>query len=108
MSVDGPLAIAISGLQANALRASVAANNIVNQNTPDFKVGEVRTSSIVTAGSALGGVQAQVFETGFGTDDVDVAMEFSRLILAENAYRVAAATVRVAEEMARETVDIIA
>lgn len=104
MSVNGPLAIAISGLLANALRAGVAANNIVNQNTPGFKAGEVRTSPIVTAGSALGGVQAQVFEAG----DVEVAMEFSRLILAETAYRAAAATVRVAEEMARETVDIVA
>jgi flagellar hook protein FlgE len=107
MSVDGPLATAISGLQANSLRAGVAANNIVNQNTPGFKAGEVRTSSIVTAGSALGGVQTQVYETGFGTGDVDVAMEFSRLILAENAYRASAATVRIAEEMARETVDIV-
>ena len=42
MSVTGPLAIAISGLQANALRAGVAANNIVNQNTSGFKAGEVR------------------------------------------------------------------
>jgi len=104
MSVTGPLAVAISGLQANALRANVAANNIVNQNTPGFRAGEVRTSSIVTAGSALGGVQAQVFEAG----EVEVAMEFSRLILAETAYRAAAATVRVAEEMARETIDIVA
>jgi flagellar hook protein FlgE len=104
MSVDGPLTIAISGLQANALRAGIAANNIVNQNTPGFKAGEVRTSAITTAGSTLGGVQAQVFETG----DVDVATEFSRLILAETAYRAAAATVRVAEEMARETVNIVA
>jgi flagellar hook protein FlgE len=104
MSVNGPLVIAISGLQANALRANVAANNIVNQNTAGFKTGEVRTSSIVTAGSALGGVQAQVFEAG----DVDVATEFSRLILAETAYRAAAATMRVAEEMARESVNIVA
>jgi len=104
MSVTGPLAVAISGLQANALRANVAANNIVNQNTPGFRAGEVRTSSIVTAGSALGGVQAQVFEAG----EVEVAMEFSRLILAETAYWAAAATVRVAEEMARETIDIVA
>jgi len=104
MSVNAPLATAISGLHANALRAGVAANNIVNQHTPGFKAGEVRTTSIVTAGSALGGVRAQVFESG----DVEVAMEFSRLILAETAYRAAAATVRVAEEMARETVDIVA
>jgi flagellar hook protein FlgE len=104
MSITGSLAIAISGLQANGLRASVAANNIVSQNTAGFKAGQVRTSAVVTAGSSLGGVQAQVFEAG----DVELATEFSRLILAETAYRAAAATIRVAEEMARNTVNIVA
>jgi len=104
MSVTGSLAIAVSGLQANALRAGVAANNIVNQNTAGFTAGQVRTGSVVTAGSGLGGVQAQVFDAG----DVEVATEFTRLILAETAYRAAAATLRVAEEMARNTVDIVA
>jgi flagellar hook protein FlgE len=104
MSVSGPLAVAVSGLRADALRANVVANNIVNANTPGFKAGEVRTGSIVTAGSALGGVQAQVFEAG----DVEVALEFSRLIQAETAYRAAAATVRVGEEIARVTVDLVA
>ena len=104
MSISGPLAIAISGLQANALRANVAANNIVNQNTAGFKAGEARTSSVVTVGSNLGGVRAQVFETG----DVEVATEFSRLILAETAYRAAAATIRAVEEMSRNTIDIAA
>jgi flagellar hook protein FlgE len=103
MAVTGPLAIAISGLQANALRANVAANNIVNQNTAGFQAGRVRTSSVVTAGSSSG-VQAQVFAAG----DVDVATEFSRLILAETAYKAAAATIRVAEDLAQKTVDIIA
>lgn len=103
MAVTGPLAIAISGLQANALRANVAANNIVNQNTAGFEAGQVRTSSVVTAG-ASSGVQAEVFAAGA----VDVATEFSRLILAETAYKAAAATIRVAEDLAQKTVDIIA
>ncbi len=104
MSVTGPLAIAVSGLQANALRAAVAANNIVNQNTAGFAAGQVRTASVVTVGSNLGGVQAQVFEGG----DVEVATEFTRLILAETAYKAAAATIRVAEDLAQKTVDIVA
>lgn len=104
MTVTASLAIAGSGLQANALRAGVAANNIVNANTPGFKAGAVRTGSVVTAGSAQGGVQARVIEAG----EVEVATEYSRLILAETAYRAAAATLRVAEELAREAVDIVA
>lgn len=104
MSIEGSLAIAISGLNANALRATVAANNIVNQDTPGFKAGEVRTNTIVTIGSVLGGVQAQVFEDG----NVDVATEFVRLIRADMAYRAAAQIVRTSEDMARTAVDIIA
>lgn len=104
MSLEAPLAIAISGLNASALRANVAANNIANANTPGFKAGEVRTTTIVTVGSAFGGVSGQVFEGG----NVDVAMEFTRLIRADIAYRAAARIVSVSEDMARTAVDIVA
>ena len=58
------LATAVSGINANALRANVAANNIVNQNSPAFQAGRVNTVSVVTEGEPArgGSVRTQVVD----------------------------------------------
>lgn len=106
MVIGRALAIAVSGINANALRANVAATNIVNQNTPGYKAREVRTISQQTTSSAAGGsgVTAQVIELG----QVDLALEFTRLIEAEAAYRAGVRVIQTFEEMERELIDIIA
>lgn len=82
MAIGQTLAIAVSGVKANALRANVAANNIVNASTPDFKSRQVRTTSLVTSPlEPGGGVLAQLI----GGGDVDVATEFIHLIEADIA-----------------------
>lgn len=106
MVIGRALAIAVSGINANALRANVAATNIVNVNTPGYKAGEVRTISQQTTSSAAGGsgVTAQVIESG----QVDLALELTRLIEAEAAYRAGVRVIQTSEEIERYLVDIIA
>ena len=106
MIIGRALTTSISGLNANALRVNVAAKNIVNQNTPEFKAERVRTVSINTTQGAVGGsgVVAQVIKS---ENEVDLAFEFTRLIEAQAAYRAGVKAVQTAEEMERETINIL-
>jgi flagellar basal-body rod protein FlgC len=103
MAISGVLATAISGLTANARRAQVAADNIVNVNTPGFAAARVLTTSIVAGGEG-GGVLARVVE---GTGGVDLGREFVDLIGAQVAYDANAQVIRAGEDLARRIVDII-
>ena len=105
MVIGQALATAVSGLKVSALKANVAATNIVNQNTAGYKTKYVRTLSQVTSQAfGGGGVVARVIADG----EVDLAQEFIRLIEAEAAYRANAGVIRTAEDMEREIVDVIA
>jgi len=105
MMIDSLLNTAISGLKTASKRAEVAANNIVNVNTDGFKADRVQQSSIVTNSTPAGGsgVQAQIIS---GNQPTDLATEIVNLIEAEVAYKASAATLRTAEELANELVDI--
>ena len=107
MSISGALSSAVSGLTDNIVRLAAAANNIVNAQTADYAASQVQSSTVasVQAGGGTytpGGVQPIILEDGA----VDIATEFVRMILAENAYRANIETIRTAEEMSRELIDI--
>ena len=103
--IDSLLNTAISGLKTASKRAEVAANNIVNVSTDGFNADRVQQSSIVTDSSPGGGsgVQAQIIA---GNQPTDLASEIVNLIEAEVAYKASAATLRTAEDLADELVDI--
>ena len=103
--IDSLLNTAISGLKTASKRAEVAADNIVNVNTDGFSADTVQQTSIVTNSTPAGGsgVQAQIIA---GNQPVDLASEIVNLIQAEVAYKASAATLRTAEDLADELVDI--
>ena len=105
MMIDSLLNTAISGLKSASKRAEVAANNIVNVNTDGFTADRVQQSSIVTNSTPAGGagVQAQIIS---GNQPTDLATEIVKLIETEVAYKVSAETLRTAQELADELVDI--
>jgi flagellar hook protein FlgE len=102
MAISGVLSTAISGLNANARRAQVAADNIVN--TPGIKAAGVRTTTVVAGGEG-GGVLASVVA---GSEGVDLAREFVELIGAQVTYNANANVIRAGEDLARRIVDIVA
>lgn len=104
MEVPNILSTAFSGLNASGRQAQVAADNIVNANTPDFVAARVRTTS-VAVGNAGGGVLAQ---TVAGTQGVDVATELLSLIQAQVSYNANAQVIRVGDSLARTLIDITA
>lgn len=103
--IDSLLNTAISGLKTASKRAEVAANNIVNVNTDGFTADRVQQSSIVTNSTPAGGsgVQAQIIS---GNQPTDLATEIVKLIEAEVAYKASVETLRTAQELADELVDI--
>lgn len=103
--IDSLLNTAISGLKTASKRAEIAANNIVNVSTDGFNADRVQQSSIVTDSTPAGGsgVQAQIIA---GNQPTDLASEIVNLIEAEVAYKASAATLRTAEDLADELVDI--
>lgn len=103
--IDSLLNTAISGLKTASKRAEVAANNIVNINTDGFTADRVQQSSIVTNSNPSGGsgVQAQIIN---GNQPTDLANEIVKLIEAEVAYKASIETLRTAEDLADELIDI--
>ena len=109
MAIGQVLATAVSGLKASALKVNVAAANIVNRDTAGYKAQHVRTLSQVTSQPfGGGGVVARVIADGETGGEVDLAREFIRLIEAESAYRANAGVIRTAEDIERESVNLIA
>lgn len=106
MAIDAILGTALSGLRAGAAQANTAANNIVNQNTENFRPSDARTVSVVAggAGGSGAGVQTQIIAQD---GPVDLVREFSRLIAAEVAYDANATLIRRADEQADELIDLI-
>lgn len=105
MTVSGALSTAISGLHANALQFRVAANNVVNANTPDYQAKEVRTFSQVAGdgqNNAVGGVTTSIVEGG----EVDLATEFISMIQAKISYTANAKVIESSEEMIGALLDI--
>lgn len=103
--IDSILNTAISGLRVAGQRANVAANNIVNVQTRDFTADTVQQKTIVTDSNPAGGsgVTAQIIASDQPTD---LASEIINLIEAEVAYKASAETLKVAEDLADEVLDI--
>jgi len=107
MTIERVLTTAVSGLRANAKKAGVAAANTVNRGTAGYEAFEVRTVSRTTgtfAGSNGSGVVAELA----AGNQVDAALEFTRLTKAEAAYKASASVIRTSEELHRKVIDIIA
>lgn len=91
--------IAVSGLNANATRAEVAANNVVNQNTPGFRPTRVETTSLVADRDLDGGAGVQVQLLDGGDEGVNLVTEFTQLIASKVAYKASAALIRTGTEL---------
>jgi len=102
MNISGVLSTAVSGLMASARRAQVAADNIVNVNTPDFAAVSVRTTSLA---GAPGGVATQ---TVTGTTGVDLSGELVGLAVAQVSYTANAQVIRVGDSLVRTLIDVTA
>lgn len=98
---------ASSGLRASALRASSAADNIVNVNTPGYKATTVAQRTVYN-GTNPGGANA-VDAQLVGSDlPPDLGQEIIRLIEADKTYRANAEVLNTASELSRQTLDALA
>lgn len=105
------MSAAVSGMQAQSVRANVAANNIANSSTKGYKPQQVRTSTLATKqvsenNYSPGGVQVNVSQASDSGAGVDVALEMINLIQAEISYNANAQIIQRAEDMARRVVDL--
>lgn len=111
---------AISGMATNAVRATVAANNIANVNTPGFKASRATVAAssgqpeIHISESARPGAKLQTSD-GLPegakleeTANVDLAEEFVQLQIAEYGYKANAAVIRTQDEILGTVLDILA
>lgn len=103
--VDG-LSSAVSGLLASAASARTAAENIVNAQTDGYRALDTRTSSVapVSGGGARTASGNQVAARELGS--VDVALEFTTLIQAENAYKASAHVIDTVNDLYKRLIDI--
>lgn len=106
MSVSSVLSVAVSGLNASAVRFNVAANNIVNANSEGYQARQVSTVSQSTgetdAASQSGGVSTVITTGG----SVDLAQEFIQTIFASISYSANAQVIRTAEQTLGQLLDI--
>ena len=103
--VSNMVSTAVSGLALNSQRATAAASNIANVNTPGYERVEVQASSVVTSQNqsayAPGGVQGSLTRGGTvsGLMGVDMTQEVVTLIQAETAYTANLKVIEAASEM---------
>ncbi len=106
MAISSILSTAVSGLQANATRAHVAANNVVNADTPGYRPTRADTTSLVAERGIDGGAGVQV-QLRNDEGDVNLVREVTNLINAEIAYKASASLVRAAEETSDALLDTV-
>ncbi|MBT4937730.1 MAG: hypothetical protein HON14_01260 [Rhodospirillaceae bacterium] len=106
MVVSSVLSTALSGMHANALRANVAANNVVNANTPGFSPSRAQSTSLV-AGRGIDGGSGVNVQILANEGEVDLVTEITQLIVAETAYKASAALVRTAEHTSDALLDAL-
>ncbi len=107
MSISGAMSVAVSGLNANAYAVNVAANNIVNADTPGYQAKTVRNKTQTTTQTRLtgytpGGIQTVLVDRG----RVDIGTEFVRMIAAQRAYESGIGILKTADRMTQELLDI--
>lgn len=78
--------VLVSGLRAQTGRVNQAANNIVNQNTPDY---QAERGSFVSQGTGNGVSYVRLQAEGGG---VDLDSEIVSMLQATNAYEAAASS----------------
>ncbi|WNJ98368.1 flagellar basal body protein [Thalassospiraceae bacterium LMO-JJ14] len=107
MALSTTLTTAASGLRATSVRASSAANNIVNINTPGFEASTLSQQTVYSGSNPGGGtaVEAQLIGSGLAPD---LGQELTTLIEAETVYRANAEVFRTASELSRRTLDALA
>ncbi len=103
MSLTNALSAAVSGLHASSHQFRVAANNVVNANSEDFKPQEVRYFSQI-GNQSSGGVRTTTVET----DSVDLALEFITMTQAKITYSANAKVIATMEEIVGATLNITA
>lgn len=100
MSLTSAISIATSGMQAATTRLNVAASNIANVDTADYKPLAVRQTEL-----AGGGVAASVMPRSGVDPTVDLGDEVVDVIGARAAYLASLAVVTVADDMFRSLLD---
>jgi flagellar basal-body rod protein FlgC len=124
---------AVSGMQANAFRVAVSANNVANVNTKDFKASQATQSDLAYVnnigqgtqiaatykdprpgapvpygppGQAAPGAAQDVAQGVKETSNTELAVEMTGQIAARHAYAANIATVRAVDEMAGTLLDL--
>lgn len=92
------LSIGLSGLTSSRMRALDAANNLANLNTPGYGVKPGQQAPVTV------NAQGDTVELS----NVDIAEEAIALNREENITRASAAIIRTGDEIAKETIDLIA
>ncbi len=107
MALSPTLSTASSGLRASALRATSAANNIANINTPGYQATRVAQNTVRSDTNLAGNtaIDAQLFASERGPD---LGEEIIHLIEAEQTYRANAEVFRTASDLSRDLLDTLA
>ncbi len=112
--MDGINAIALSGMQAAAVRVSVAAENMVKAGAVAFASdaqrasGEFAPKRVEQISLANGGVVAKVRPAPAGLATADMATEIVNLSIADTSYRAATAVIETNQAMEETLLDILA
>jgi flagellar hook protein FlgE len=100
MSMSAALATAVSGLYTNAAKFRVAAHNVVNANSSDFKAHLATPVSQSPSGVRL--------EISVGSSPVDLAREWVNMTEARIGYDANAQVISTLDRMAGALIDITA
>ena len=105
ISTMAPLQAAISGLKASQTRVDVAAHDVANINTPDFRDYQPVQTETLPSGTQISaltrGPQPPPGESG-----TDFAVEASQLMIGRSSYKADASVIKVQDQMLGELLDM--
>jgi flagellar hook protein FlgE len=102
------LGIAASGLNAATAMLNVAANNIANDDTPDYAYESVDLSDLATGGVSIADITQDVTPASAGgANNVNLADQLVDLTKAKILYNANAAVISISDQMYGTLIDVL-
>jgi len=78
MGLSTVMQTALSGMNSATTILDVVANNLANYETPGFKAGTVRLTTLAPQTTSLGGLNSNTIQVGFGVQVIGIDSDFSQ------------------------------
>ena len=108
MGLSSALASAMSGLRANQAALSIVSSNVANSQTPGYVVQTPNQIEVTDgSGPALYGASGKIVGSALEGSNTDIADEFTKLIVTQQAYSANTKVITTANSMVQDLLNVL-